>query len=374
MINKRITARHSARMCLALLLCCIICGGMVQAYELAITTPTQLQRGMPLVVNGTSNIPPGNTVDIVLSRTGHVTEEIAREPVTLQANQVFTVIFDTTDLLKGIYKVEVPPISSYAYLGDSVTLRVVEIVDRSDEVTFRTPKTQEMDGTLTVEGIINSLRGSGVQIEVIGPGDRVVSGSAYVPVKTDGSFTLNVPITEAGLYRISFTDGKGYIGTFKVTVTEKPEPVSTTLEVTPANRIVSESAPASRDRPATFAIHTGTEPARVFTSSGFDWVLEYRDATGEIVRVNEKGSLGNEEVTLNGTGGVILVTVYPFSYSVDETVLLSAEGADRIGIATPVTTATTASGTTAGKSPLPLILVVIAVIAAAAFLIIRRYW
>jgi hypothetical protein len=75
---------------------------MVQAYELAITTPTQLQRGMPLVVNGTSNIPPGNTVDIVLSRTGHVTEEIAREPVTLQANQVFTVIFDTTDVLKGI--------------------------------------------------------------------------------------------------------------------------------------------------------------------------------------------------------------------------------------------------------------------------------
>lgn len=374
MITKRITARHSARMCLVLLLCCIICGGMVQAYELAISTPAQLQRGMPLVVNGTSNIPPGNTVDIVLSRTGHVTEEIAREPVTLQTNQVFTVIFDTADLTKGIYKVEVPPISSYAYLGDSVTLRVVEIIDRSNEVTFRTPKTQEMDGTLAVEGIINSLRGSGVQIEVIGPGDRVVSGSAYVPVKTDGSFTLNVPITETGLYRISFTDGKGYIGTFKVTVMEKPETIQATIEVTPARRIVSESAPASRDSPATFAIHTGTEPARVFTSSGFDWVLEYRDATGEIVRVNEKGSLGNEEVTLNGTGGVMLVTVYPSSYSVDETVLLSAEGADRIEIATPATTATTAAGTTAGKSPLPLILVVIAVIAVAALLIIRRYW
>jgi len=374
MNEKRITARYRARICLVLLLCCIICGGMVQAYELAISTPTQLQRGMPLVVNGTSNIPPGNTVDIVLSRTGHVTEEIAREPVTLQTNQVFTVIFDTTDLPKGIYKVEVPPISSYAYLGDSVTLRVIEIIDRTDEVTLRSPKTQEMDGTLAVEGTIQSLRGSGVQIEVIGPDERVVFGSAYVPVKTDGSFSLSVPVTETGLYRISFTDAKGYIGTFKVTVMEKPETIQATIEVTPARRVVSESAPASRDRPATFAIHTGTEPARVFTSSGFDWVLEYRDATGEIVRVNEKGSLGNEEVTLNGTGGIILVTVYPNSYSVDETVLLSAEGADRIEIATPVTTATTAAGTTAGKLPLPVIVVIVAVIAVAALLIIRRYW
>jgi len=374
MNEKRITARYRARICLVLLLCCIMCGGMVQAYELAISTPTQLQRGMPLVVNGTSNIPPGNTVDIVLSRTGHVTEEIAREPVTLQTNQVFTVIFDTMDLPKGIYKVEVPPISSYAYLGDSVTLRVVEIIDRSGEVTLRSSKTQEMTGTLAVEGTIQSLRGSGVQIEVIGPNDRVAFGSAYVPVKTDGSFSLSVPVTEAGLYRISFTDAKGYIGTFKVTVMEKPETIQATIEVTPAKRVVSESAPASRDSPATFAIHTGTEPARVFTSSGFDWVLEYRDATGEIVRVNEKGSLGNEEVILNGTGGVVLVTVYPFSYSVDETVLLSAEGADRIEIATPVTTATTASGTTSGKSPLPLIVVIFAVIAVTAFLIIRRYW
>ena len=374
MIKKSLTPRHIARASILLLLCCLLCGGMVQAYELAISVPNQIQRGMPLIVNGTSNIPPGNTVDVVLSRTGHVTEEIAREPVTLQANQDFTVIFDTVDLTRGIYKVEVPPISSYAYLGDSVTLRVVEIIDRSNEVTLRSPKTQEMDGTLSVEGTIYSLRGSGVQIAATGPGERVVFSPAFIPVKNDGSFSLAIPITEVGLYRVSFTDSRGYIGTFKFTVTEIPETVSTTLEVTPAKQVVSASAPASRDRPATFAINTGSGPVRVFTSSGIDWVIEYRDATGAPVRVNEKGSLGNEEVILNGTGEVVHVTVYPFGYSLDETVLLSADGADAVEVSATVASTTSAAGETTGKSSLPLSLIVIALIAGAVLLIIRRNW
>ncbi len=82
--------------------CLILCAGLAQAYELTIKAPSQIQRGMPLVVNGTSNIPPGISIDIVFTKSGYVTEEIARETVTLQANQEFSVIFDTADLTKGI--------------------------------------------------------------------------------------------------------------------------------------------------------------------------------------------------------------------------------------------------------------------------------
>ena len=82
--------------CFGVLLCCAICGGFAQAYELIIKTTPEIQRGMPIVVNGTSNLPPGISVDIVLSKSGFTTEELKRETVTLQANKEFSVVFDTS--------------------------------------------------------------------------------------------------------------------------------------------------------------------------------------------------------------------------------------------------------------------------------------
>lgn len=387
MKQKRPTILFLARIAFGVLLCCAICGGFAQAYELIIQTPTEIQRGMPIVVNGTSNLPPGISVDIVLSKSGFTTEELKRETVTLQANKEFSVVFDTSGYTKGVYKVEVPAISGYSYLGDSVTLRVIQLIDRSDEIVFRAFTSQEMDGTLDIEGIISGLKNSGVQIGVTGKGEKPVFGPAYIPVGSDGSFSTKVPVTETGPYNISFTDGRGFIGTVMVTVTEKPSATLPPTVIPTENPIVSASAFASRDNPANFIVVTGGPGEyRIFTSSGVDWVIEYTDPSGKVVRVNEKGSVGNEEFILNTTEDVVALKVYPYSYTAEGDVLLSADGADKVeasssGTASPQsgTTAGTPSGTpteTEQSFPtLPVIAVVIAVFAVAvAILVIRKNW
>ncbi|HNS83726.1 MAG TPA: hypothetical protein PKL26_08260, partial [Methanolinea sp.] len=132
----------------------LLLAGVSAAYELSIYAPMNVQRGMPLVVNGTSNLPAGISVDVILSRSEYTTEEIARETVTLQGPKEFNVVFDTQELSKGQYKVEVPGVQGYAFLGDSTTIRVVQIIDRTDELTIKSPRTQEMDGSLELRGII----------------------------------------------------------------------------------------------------------------------------------------------------------------------------------------------------------------------------
>jgi hypothetical protein len=377
MKQKRPAIRLLARIAFAALLCCALCGGFAQAYELIIKAPSEVQRGMPIVVNGTSNLPPGISVDIVLTKSGYVSEELERQTVTLQANNEFSVDFDTSGYPKGIYKVEVPAISGYSYLGDSVTLKVVQIIDRSDEISFSAFKSQEMDGTLDIEGTIAGLKNSGIQIGVTGPDGKAVFGPAYVAVKSDGTFSTKVPVTEPGSYNISFTDARGFLGTVMVTVTEKPSATTPPTVIPTTNPVVSASAHASRDNPATFAVVTGGPGTiRVFTSSGVDWVIEYTDPAGKMVKVNEKGSVGNEEMIIDTTEDVIVLTVYPYSYAADGDVLLSADGAVKVeasSTGTPSTTAGTTS-TTEQSSPLPVIGVLVAVFAAAAILVIRRYW
>ncbi len=377
MKQKRQTIRFLVRIAFAALLCCACCGGFAQAYELVIKAPSNIQRGMPLIVNGTSNLPPGISVDIVLTKSGYVSEEMERQTVTLQANREFSVIFDTSDFTKGVYKVEVPAISGYSYLGDSVTLRVVEIIDRSDEIDFNAFASQEMDGTLDIEGTISGLKNSGVQIGVTGPEGEAVFGPAYITVKSDSSFSKEVPITKPGNYTISFTDSKGFIGTVGVTVTDKPQATVPPTAVPTTNPIVSASAHASRDKPATFAVVTGGPGTiRVFTSSGVDWVIEYTDPAGKTVKVNEKGSVGNEEIIIDTTEDVIVLTVYPYSYAAEGEVLLSADGAVKVEASESGTPSATTgiTATTEKSSPLPLIGVVVAVFAAAAILVVRRYW
>jgi hypothetical protein len=377
MKQKRPAIRLLARIAFAALLCCALCGGFAQAYELIIKAPSEVQRGMPIVVNGTSNLPPGISVDIVLTKSGYVSEELERQTVTLQANNEFSVVFDTSGYTKGIYKVEVPAISGYSYLGDSVTLKVVQVIDRSDEIAFSAFRSQEMDGTLDIDGSIAGLKNSGVQIGVTNPKGEPVFGPAYIVVRSDGTFSTRVPVKETGSYNISFTDAKGFIVTVMVTVTEKPSATTPPSVIPTTNPIVSASAHASRDNPATFVVVTGGPGTiRIFTSSGIDWVIEYTDPAGKTVKVNEKGSVGNEEIVVNTTEDVITLKVYPYSYAADGDVLLSADGAVKVEASSPGTPATSAGTTSATtqSSPLPVIGAIVAVLAVAAVLVIRKFW
>jgi hypothetical protein len=361
------------RMGLVVLLCLVLGTGLTQAYELTIDAPTTLQRGVPLVVNGTSNIPPGISIDVVLSKTGYTLEEIARQTVTLQANQEFSVVFDTFDLTRGVYKVEIPPISDYRYLGNSVTLRVIEIIDRTDELRFSALLTQEMDGTLDIAGSISGLKNTGVQIEVIGPEEEIVFGPDYISTKSDGTFELSVPITDPGIYSVSFTDYKGYVGKIPVTVLEKPEPTTLPATTVPTTLpVMSASDQASRDDPAVFSVQTGSDKVRISTSSGIDWVMEYTDGTGAVQKVNVKGETEGEEILIDGTGGVITVTVYPYKYSASGEVTLFVSGAASVtaGVDEPAGTTGAVSSLTR-SAPLPVIVIIVSVLVTV-FLMFRR--
>lgn len=234
-----------------------------------------------------------------------------------------------------------------------------------------------MDGTLDIEGFIPGLTNSGVQIGVTGPGGEAVFGPAYVSVKQDSSFSTEVPIKGPGQYKINFTDAKGYIGTIMVTVREKPVATTPPTIVPTTNPILSASAFSSRDKPATFVVTTGGPGTiRAFTSSGIDWVIEYTDTQGNTVKVNEKGSVGNEEIIIDSDADVLVLTVYPYSYAAEGDLLLSVYGAAKVEVSDPGTAVTTPGIPPTEEKPsrLPAIGVAAVVIVGVALVVIRRKW
>jgi len=97
------------------------------------------------------------SVDVVLYYQ-LTTQRIKRQVVGVKPDKTFKVVFDTTGLKTGTYKVEVPVNG----MGDSVTMRLVQIVDRSEEIQMDSPISQQFTGTLVVAGTIRGDENSGV--------------------------------------------------------------------------------------------------------------------------------------------------------------------------------------------------------------------
>ncbi len=193
------------------------------AYQVNINAPETLAVGKPLVVTGITTFPPGMSVDVVLYYQLTTTTEIKRQVVGVRPDRTFRVVFDTTGLKPGTYKVEVPVNG----MGDSVTMRLVRIIDRSEEIQLDSPVRQPFTGTLVVAGTIQGDENSGVQVEVIGPDNSVVFGPQFVNTNYQGAFSTDVQIKNPGEYEVSFTDSKGFIGTRIITATSPPAPVAT---------------------------------------------------------------------------------------------------------------------------------------------------
>ena len=113
--------------------------GIVSAYRVNIDAPDTIPIGKPLIVNGTTTFGIGTPIDVVLYYQVTTTTEIKRKIVYVQSDSSFRAVFDTTGLKTGMYKVEVPTSGN----GDSTTMRVVYLVDRSDDIqlTSSIPRT-----------------------------------------------------------------------------------------------------------------------------------------------------------------------------------------------------------------------------------------
>lgn len=321
------------------------------AYQVNIDAPETLTVGKPLVVTGVTTFPPGMAVDVVLYYQLTTTTEIKRQVVGVKPDKTFKVVFDTTGLKTGTYKVEVPVNG----MGDSVTMRLVRIVDRSEEIQMDSPLQQQFNGILVVAGTIESDENSGVQVEVIGPDNSLVFGPQFVNTDSDGAFSTQVPVTIPGEYEVSFTDAKGFIGTRIITATGPQTMAPVSSPVTPPKTRISAHAKASRDAPAYFAVKTGTGPVMLYTSTSFDWVIEFIDEKGVLHVENNQDAQNPEKVSTTGSGDTIFVKIYPFNYSEQSDVFLYADNAETVAVSPTVPAPFAPAGPAAATTGTPAV-------------------
>jgi hypothetical protein len=352
-------------------LSCALLIGSASAYYIAIDAPEQLQVGLPLVVTGSTSVPPATMVIVYLSYNPSFSEQVDQKRVYVLGDQKFRVVFDTTGLKTGQYKVEVGTRPDFFFGSASTTARTVQLVNRLDELSMDSAMSQIFSGTLNVTGKIRTLKNQAVQVVATASDGTLVFGPKYIPTKADGGFSFLIPVPSVDNYDVSFTDTKGYIGFVTFTVHSANEVQAATLAPTPEPVISSASALSLPDKPAYFEVKKRDGNSMIFTSARVDWVIEYNDEFGVIHSINNKGSEYPEEVMITGPKRTIYVRVFPSSFLESGIVTLSAENADSVQALTTV-----AGPFTAGSElPLPTrtpLFAPLAGIALAAAVILRR--
>lgn len=350
------------------LLCCLAAPASAAFIEIA--TPDSINAGQTLEVTGTTvAVKPGYVVDIVLYDTTSTKSEIDRQAVVIQGDGTFEVTFETDSLRSGTYSVEVQSRGEDIFGGSSKKIKIFKIVNRNDELSITSPKTQEYDGTLQVAGTLAKYGDDGVKVTVTDAYKATIYGPTWV--RTDaGAFSASVPITSGGTYVAEIADRTGYVWTVRFTVTggEAVQPTPTATQ-TPGPTY-SASAPASRGNPAYFAVETLGGPVTISTSTGIDWVLEYIDEKGQRSMVNSQGTTAPESVTLQATGGVVYVKVTPQLYTETGTVTVAAENVRKISVDAAVAGKFGDPVPTTAQSPMPIGLVLLAL--GAVFLLFRK--
>jgi hypothetical protein len=321
----------------------VFLSGSVSAYQVNIEAPDTLSVGKPLIVNGTTTFGIGTPIDVVLSYQLTTSTEVRRKIAYVQSDRTFKVVFDTTDLKKGTYKVEVPVNGQ----GDSVTMRLVNLVDRSDEIYISSPTQQYFNGKLYVAGTLSSDVSSGVQIEVSDSDYNSVFGPAYMNTNYQGVFNAEIPITGPGDYEVSFTDAKGYIGSRVFTVMGKETATAVTTIPTTVS-VLSAHGRSSRENPVYFIVKPTYGTVTLYTSSSIDWVIEYIDERGVLHTINAEGELNPEEIQIVARGKPIYVKVYPYKYSITSEAFLYAENANSVSLSPTIPAA---FGTSAASVP-----------------------
>jgi hypothetical protein len=239
------------RIALVAILALLLVGG-AQAYLVTIDAPAKVQAGAPLVVTGTTTFPAGTLIDIVLYPTEFtVPSEIARQTVVVDETKTFLVTFPTTDLQAGQYKVEaqLAPDLTSSLGSSSVLWKLVQVVDRSNEIVLTVPKDQSIREALMIEGYLENSGVTTVRLEISGPNNFSVPP---INIRTttqmgqkDGYFSTKVNVVDPGNYYVSFYDPKGFMATIKFSVFEAQV---TTLPTTLATT-VPESTPVTTKAP-----------------------------------------------------------------------------------------------------------------------------
>jgi hypothetical protein len=248
-----------------LVILCFLLITPASAYQLLMEVPAEINVGQTLKVIGNSTLPAGTSFDLVMYYSQYTSTEIERRTVTLQDynNKTFVIPFTTRGLKGGLYRIEMQSDSRIEerLSSDSVTQRLVNVVDRTGDITITSPLTQDIKDALMIEGSIAKLGNDGVKLEVRGP-EGPVFGPTWIETKREmklgaGEYTKTINVNVPGDYDVHFTDAKGYIGvvTFHVTApTPTPSPTQTPTLTQIATQIPTTSTPTPTPTKSPFSL------------------------------------------------------------------------------------------------------------------------
>ena len=223
---------NTIRNCLIITLIWLIFSACtVSAYIITIDAPKTVVKGTPLVVSGTTTFPEDAYFDLVLYYSKYTAGEVARQRVIVDPVQEFRINFESRELEKGQYKVEVHNIYSNNELfverqlgSSSIIRRIIQVTDRSDEISISSPETQELKAALTIAGRVKKLGDGVITLRIYGPDNYSYGPVQLVTTKgyadSDGHFSTTVPIFSPGDYYVSISDKSGFIGEYQFLVTD----------------------------------------------------------------------------------------------------------------------------------------------------------
>ena len=298
-----------------ILLAFIACGA--QAYVINFDMPTELNMGDTLVLEGTSTIPAGNSLEVVLFTQDMQKNEVGRYPFTIQSGGVWSVEIPTSRLDAGKYRLEIEDPNNVGLGSSSTTFKLFNVVDRKSEIVISSPLIQEYNGVLNVAGQSTTRGSSGIQIRVDDEYGGTVSPAEWIGTDKDGYFDKDVPITKPGIYCVAFLDQKGLIryqefeSRVKAAPTAAPTTAPTAKPTTATPKTINSQTFSSAGSPACFEISTKPGMLTVSTSNNCDWIVEYRDDEGKYGKVNDRTGDGEEKFSIPVTGGIVYVKVYP---------------------------------------------------------------
>jgi len=359
------------------------------AYYLYIDAPSNIRVGEDLYIEGSTNTPSPDVIHIVFSQVSNTPIEIDRIsiPINDRNETIFNGTFSTSELEAGRYRIEGLSDSRRNFSGDSRTLRVVTLEDRTNEVSLTSQREQWVSDVLKVTGSIRNFRDTSVTFE-LKKDEEIVFGPSPIPV-SHGRFDYNIPVSEPGMYILSISDSRGLIGEYQyilraengesrapqeeiarppvepiqtepVASTDVSSPAPTAVPTTMAT-LVSTIAPIdktsadiqyharlSRADAGFYTIEPSDDIVIITTSTGVDWVIEYIDPiTQSKHRVNDADAHTAESIKISTGGSLLYVKIYPFSFNevADITILgtgiasIVADNRARIALGAPPSSA-----------------------------------
>ncbi|QXO95987.1 hypothetical protein KSK55_06300 [Methanospirillum purgamenti] len=265
----------------------------VQAYIITIDAPKTMIKGTPLTVTGSTSFPEDSYFDLVLFYSKYTAGEVARTRVIVDKTQVFRVDFDTRNLEKGQYKVEVHNVVSDNELfverqlgSSSVVRKIVQITDRSDEITLTSPQSQQIAQALTISGRMRGIGDGVLTVRLFGPYEFMHGPQQVITKKgfadNSGEFSTTIPVPSSGEYQASISDKSGYIGEYTFTVSDPSQSEGTALTTEPTEE--PTSAPTPVITPETIIAPPSPTP----TQSSFPFISLLSAIIGAVFILNKK--------------------------------------------------------------------------------------